>query len=304
MSSAVVSTSAALGRPFLFDAESEAEVRPVPGAKKPASTESAIAQVVQSTINNQKSTILHVTPASRLEIRPAPEMVTCGIPALDALTGGLPRGCLTEICGPASSGRTTVLLAALASATRRGEYCAVIDASDALDPHSLAAAGTALDHLLWVRCGNDIQQNSRPIEPAGPPKEMQSAKETKSAGAPPLSRTLRQGGGFDFLSQGPLPLDFWQSEIEGSSPRCERNTEIRTTKIRKQGTPFLARLWREKRGFPTKPLLILIAPILASPNIVSIKSCAPPTCCSKAEASASSSSTSPTFRCRPPAASR
>jgi len=224
MSSAVVSTSAALGRPFLFDAESEAEVRPVPGAKKPASTESAIAQVVQSTINNQKSTILHVTPASRLEIRPAPEMVTCGIPALDALTGGLPRGCLTEICGPASSGRTTVLLAALASATRRGEYCAVIDASDALDPHSLAAAGTALDHLLWVRCGNDIQQNSRPIEPAGPPKEMQSAKETKSAGAPPLSRTLRQGGGFDFLSQGPLPLDFWQSEIEGSSPRCVRNT--------------------------------------------------------------------------------
>jgi len=156
MSSAVVSTSAALGRPFLFDGESEPEVRPIPGAKKPTSAESAIAQVIQSTISHQKSTILHVTPASRLETRPVPEMVTSGIPALDALTGGLPRGCITEICGPASSGRTTVLLAALASATRRGEYCAVIDASDALDPESLAAAGVDLDRLLWVRCGDDL----------------------------------------------------------------------------------------------------------------------------------------------------
>jgi hypothetical protein len=79
-------------------------------------------------------------------------MVTSGIPALDALTGGLPRGCLTEICGPASSGRTSVMLAALAAAIRRGEYCAVIDASDTLDPHSLAATGIDLDRLLWVRC--------------------------------------------------------------------------------------------------------------------------------------------------------
>jgi hypothetical protein len=216
MSSAVVSTSAALGRPFLFDAESEPEVRSAAGAKKPANAESAIVQIVHSTIKNQQSAI-SLTPASRLGIRPAPEMVTSGIPALDALTGGLPRGCLTEICGLASSGRTTVLLAALASASRRGEYCAVIDASDALDPESLAAAGVDLDRLLWVRCGDDIQPNSRPMGLAGPPKEM------KSPGAPPLSRTLRQGGGLDSLSQGPLFLDFRQSEVEGSRPRCERN---------------------------------------------------------------------------------
>jgi hypothetical protein len=85
-------------------------------------------------------------------------MVSSGIAALDTLTGGLPRGCITEICGPASSGRTTVLLAALAAATRRGEFCAVIDASDALDPHSAAAAGVDLDHMLWVRCGEDFPQ--------------------------------------------------------------------------------------------------------------------------------------------------
>jgi hypothetical protein len=85
-------------------------------------------------------------------------MVPSGIAAMDALTGGLPRGCLTEICGPASSGRTTVLLAALAAATRRGEFCAVVDASDALDPQSAAAAGVALDRLLWVRCGENSPQ--------------------------------------------------------------------------------------------------------------------------------------------------
>ena len=167
MSSAVVSTSAALGRPFLFDAELEPDMSE-PSGKKP-SGECLITQGFQSTIKNQQSTILHLSnrhsaienailPASRLEIRPAPEMVTSGIPALDALTGGLPRGCLTEICGQASSGRTSVMLTALAAATRRGEYCALIDASDAIDPHSLAAAGVDLDRLLWVRCNENSPQ--------------------------------------------------------------------------------------------------------------------------------------------------
>src|SRR5205807_6402802 len=94
--------------------------------------------------------------------RPAPEMASSGITAIDALTGGLPRGCLTEICGPPSAGRTTLLLAALAAASRRGEFCVVVDASDALDPHSVAAAGVDLDRLLWVRCGENSPQKSRP----------------------------------------------------------------------------------------------------------------------------------------------
>ena len=89
-------------------------------------------------------------------------------PSLDTLTGGLPRGCLTEICGPASSGRTTLLLAALAAATRRGEFCVVVDASDALDPQSAAAAGVELERLLWVRCGDD------------PPKSHASEKASQS----------------------------------------------------------------------------------------------------------------------------
>jgi hypothetical protein len=105
-----------------------------------------------------------VTPASRLAVRPVPEMVSSGIAAMDGLTGGLPRGCLTEICGPASSGRTTLLLAALAAATRRGECCVLVDASDALDPQSAAAAGIELDRLLWVRCGENSTRAEHRLE--------------------------------------------------------------------------------------------------------------------------------------------
>jgi recombination protein RecA len=94
-----------------------------------------------------------VTPASQLEVRSSPEMVSSGIREIDALTGGLPRGCLSEICGSASSGRTSVLLAALAAATRREEVCALVDTTDALDAVSAAAAGVELEKLLWVRCG-------------------------------------------------------------------------------------------------------------------------------------------------------
>jgi hypothetical protein len=157
MSSAVVSTSAALGRPFLFDADPEPPVCPQDAKTLVHTRESVISQVLQFTLKKQ-STSAVVTPASRLEIRPTPEMVSSGIAALDRLTGGLPRGCLTEICGPASSGRTSVMLAAIAAATRRGEFCALLDASDTLDPKSAAAAGINFDRFLWVRCGEDCLQ--------------------------------------------------------------------------------------------------------------------------------------------------
>ena len=49
-----------------------------------------------------------------------------------------------------------VILAALAAATRRGEFCVVVDASDALDPYSAAVAGVELERLLWVRCGEEL----------------------------------------------------------------------------------------------------------------------------------------------------
>jgi hypothetical protein len=90
--------------------------------------------------------------------RPEPELVPTGIPEVDAAIGGLPRGCLTEIVGPASSGRTSLLLSILAAATARQEVCALVDAEDAFAPHSAADAGVQLSRILWVRCGHSAEQ--------------------------------------------------------------------------------------------------------------------------------------------------
>jgi hypothetical protein len=150
---------------------------------------------------SQAAPMAGVTPATRLEMRPIPETVSSGIPQIDALTGGLPRGCLTEISGPDSSGRTSLLLAALAAATGRQETCALIDASDALDPHSAAAAGIRLERLLWVRCGLN--------PPASPGKRRQNPsrkEEERSIAENPVEQALRaadlllQSGGFGLLA--------------------------------------------------------------------------------------------------------
>jgi hypothetical protein len=162
MSSAVVSTSAAHGRPFLFDADSGPEVYCHP--ERSGQCAKRIARAVEGSRLPYNRSLPGVVPASHLEVRPIPELASSGVAEIDALTGGLPRGCLTEICGPASSGRTTVLLSALAAATQRSEYCALIDGSDALDPNSLAAAKVDLDRLLWVRCGEDSPRRHRDTE--------------------------------------------------------------------------------------------------------------------------------------------
>ena len=94
----------------------------------------------------------------RLPQPPTLERIPTGIPALDALAaGGIPRGALSEIYGPPSSGRTSLLLALLARVTAKQEYCALIDASDAFDPASAAEAGVHLPRLLWIRCGGNAE---------------------------------------------------------------------------------------------------------------------------------------------------
>jgi recombination protein RecA len=75
-----------------------------------------------------------------------------GLATLDArLGGGFPRGQLSELVGPRSSGRTSLLLQTMAEATRRGELVGLVDALDMLDVESAAAAGVDLTRLLWVR---------------------------------------------------------------------------------------------------------------------------------------------------------
>ena len=82
----------------------------------------------------------------------------------EALQGGLPRGKLIEIAGGA--GKMAFSLAALASATGRGELCAFVDSEDSLDVQSAARAGVVLERLLWVRPATNTAINRDNAKPA------------------------------------------------------------------------------------------------------------------------------------------
>ncbi|MCF8495818.1 MAG: recombinase RecA [Alphaproteobacteria bacterium] len=62
--------------------------------------------------------------------------------------GGLPRGRITEIYGPESSGKTTLALQVIAEAQKAGGTCAIVDAEHALDPGYAKKLGVDIDNLL------------------------------------------------------------------------------------------------------------------------------------------------------------
>ena len=78
------------------------------------------------------------------------ESVPTGALALDLALGigGLPRGRITEIYGPESSGKTTLATHVVAEAQRNGGTCAYIDAEHAMDPVYAKAIGVDIDELL------------------------------------------------------------------------------------------------------------------------------------------------------------
>jgi recombination protein RecA len=147
--------------------------------------------------------IAGVVPASRLGVRAQSRTIPTGIPQLDELTGGVPRGGLTEIFGPASSGRTSLLLAVLAQVTAREEVCALVDASDAFDPHSATAAGVDLQRVLWVRCGRKVSRSSflvsRKNRAAAEKRETRNEKLASVEQALRAADLLLQAGGFGLV---------------------------------------------------------------------------------------------------------
>lgn len=78
------------------------------------------------------------------------DVVPTGSIALDLAlgVGGLPRGRIVEIYGPEASGKTTVALAVIAEAQKKGGQCAFVDAEHALDPERAEILGVNLDDLL------------------------------------------------------------------------------------------------------------------------------------------------------------
>ncbi len=75
-----------------------------------------------------------------------------GARGVDLLLGAFSPGKLSEIAGPSSSGASSLLLALMARATASRGQVAIVDATDAFDPRSAAAAGVDLQSLLWVKC--------------------------------------------------------------------------------------------------------------------------------------------------------
>jgi recombination protein RecA len=159
-------------------------------------------------------------------------MASSGIAELDRFTGGLPRGCLTEIYGPASSGRTSLLLAALTSATRRGEFCALVDAGDAFDPQSAADAGVLFQRLLWIRCGESSSKPNR--------ESSRSRTARKNSRLHNLDQALRtldlllSSGGFGLIA----------FDLAGVSPHLTRKIPLTTW-------------FRFRRAVETTPTILL-----------------------------------------------
>jgi recombination protein RecA len=132
--------------------------------------------------------------------RASVELQPSGVTELDAvLGGGFPRGSLVELCGPASSGRTSLAFSLLAQATERQEACAFVDVSDSLDPVSLAAAGVELPRLLWVRCGE--------TEDRGPDLKTSSY-------FAPADKEIRRTGGPDSATRKAMPVHGWRHPRE------------------------------------------------------------------------------------------
>ena len=78
------------------------------------------------------------------------DVISTGCLSLNACigVGGIPRGRITEIYGPESSGKTTLALHVIAEAQKAGGYAAFIDAEHALDPKYAGNLGVSTKDLL------------------------------------------------------------------------------------------------------------------------------------------------------------
>ena len=182
---------------------------------------------LESALRERKLDRTLTTALPPLERTDPAAVVGTGVAPLDAvLHGGLPRGQLSEVVGPRSAGRTTLLLHLVAAATRRGEIAALVDTFDRLDVQSAIAARIDLDRLLWIR-GDAIAHTNAGHAAAGDLRDRTLDRAVKA-----LNLVL-QAGGFGLvaldLADVPaialkrLPFTTWlrvQRTIEGSDTAC------------------------------------------------------------------------------------
>ena len=176
---------------------------------------------IERALGKYASQVFTAQQAAAVQAAGQQDVLPTGLAALDRLLGGgVARGSLAEIVGPASSGRTGLLFGLMAQATLRGELVACIDAFDSLDPLCAQSCGVRLERMLWVRCaGNSAAQSV--------------ARALKAADI------VAQAGGF-----GVVALDLEAVEI-GSSAASQALTGIPSRswfRLQRavQGTPSLA----------------------------------------------------------------
>ena len=116
--------------------------------KNPASDKRAALETVISRIEREcgKGSIMRLGENASMNV----SAVSTGSLSLDfALgVGGIPRGRITEIYGPESSGKTTIALHVIAEVQRQGGEAAFIDAEHALDPSYAKKLGVNINNLL------------------------------------------------------------------------------------------------------------------------------------------------------------
>ncbi len=181
--------------------------------------------------------------------RPYPPLPSGIVEFDERLGGGFPRGVISEVTGPCSSGRTGLLLEALAQSTQARELAVFVDATDSLDQRSAQRAGVVLDRLLWVRCGRGPGSAGSPG-----PRGLACADAAWRA-----ANLVVSGGGFGLVAVdlGGLPrhgLSAWQRRpwlrlkqgLEGSSTALVVLAEVplagsaagMVLKMRREGTQW------------------------------------------------------------------
>ena len=93
-----------------------------------------------------EGSIMRLGEAKQMEV----EVISTGSLGLDLAlgVGGIPRGRITEIYGPESSGKTTICLHVVAEAQKKGGTAAFIDMEHALDPVYARKLGVDINELL------------------------------------------------------------------------------------------------------------------------------------------------------------
>jgi recombination protein RecA len=176
-----------------------------------------------------------------------PATASTGLTSLDeALGGGWRRGELSELAGPVSSGRTSVLVSTMAAATGRGEVVGLIDSIDRFDPAMAAAAGVDVTRVLWVRGPSVSAITERP-----------SASSATSSADAIVRRALRaadlivRAGGF-----GVVALDL---------------ADLPVATLRRVPASSWLRLAHANEGRDTVCLLVADAPMARSPRGWSVR---------------------------------